>query len=80
MTLADWCRTYVYMPAIGITRRPYVAVYASFLAIGLWHGGALSYANDAAPHQHTGPRGRFVIRHWQLTSEWTSERTSTCLR
>ena len=43
MTLAGWCQSYVYLPAIGLTRNPYVAVYATFIAIGLWHAGSLNY-------------------------------------
>ena len=43
MTLARWCQVYVYMPTIGLTRNPYLAVYASFLAIGLWHAGSMNF-------------------------------------
>ncbi len=43
MTLAGWCQAYVYLPVIGLTRRPYVAVYATFLAMGLWHGGSWNW-------------------------------------
>lgn len=39
MSLAAWCQAYVYMPTIGLTRNPYLAVFATFLAIGLWHAG-----------------------------------------
>lgn len=40
MTLAGWCQSYIYMPTIGITRNPYVAVIATFTAIGVWHGAS----------------------------------------
>jgi alginate O-acetyltransferase complex protein AlgI len=43
MTLAAWCQAYVYMPALGLTRKPYLAVAASFTAMGLWHAGALHW-------------------------------------
>ncbi len=43
MTLAGWCQAYVYMPMIGLTRNPYLAVYATFVAIGLWHSGSLHW-------------------------------------
>ena len=43
MTLAGWCQTYVYMPTIGLTRNPFLAVYLTFSAIGLWHAGTLNY-------------------------------------
>ena len=39
-TLANWCQTYIYMPAIGYTRRPAVAVYLTFIVMGLWHAGS----------------------------------------
>jgi alginate O-acetyltransferase complex protein AlgI len=42
MTLANWCRTYIYMSMIGLTRNPYVAVIATFATMGLWH--------SASPH------------------------------
>lgn len=40
MTLAGWCQSYVYMPMIGLTRNPYLAVYTTFLVMGLWHAGS----------------------------------------
>jgi len=43
MTLAGWCQSYIYMPLIGLTRNPYLAVYATFTAIGLWHAGSLTF-------------------------------------
>ena len=43
MTLVGWCRSYVYLPTIGLTRRPNVAVYALCLSVGLWHAGSLNY-------------------------------------
>jgi len=42
MTLAGWCQAYVYMPMIGLTRNPYIAVYCTMLAFGLWHAGSLN--------------------------------------
>jgi len=59
MTLAGWCQRYVYMPMIGLTRNPYVAVYASFLTMGLWHDAApqwfawgLYHASGIVIHQN----------------------------
>jgi alginate O-acetyltransferase complex protein AlgI len=37
MSLTSWCRDYVYLPMIGLTRNPYVANITTFLVIGLWH-------------------------------------------
>lgn len=43
MTLAGWCQAYVYMPTIGLTRNPYLAVYSTFLVMGLWHSGSIHW-------------------------------------
>lgn len=43
MTLANWCQSYVYMPMIGLTRNPYVAIYCTFIAMGLWHAGSMNW-------------------------------------
>ena len=32
------------MPTIGLTRQPYLAIILTFLAIGVWHAGALNWA------------------------------------
>lgn len=45
MTLAAWCQAYVYMPTIGLTRNPYVAVFSAFLVMGLWHGASLNWVS-----------------------------------
>lgn len=37
ITLASWCQSYIYMPVLGLTRSPYIAVYVTFVGIGLWH-------------------------------------------
>ena len=39
MSLSGWCQSYVYLPVIGLSRNPYLAVFASFTCIGLWHAG-----------------------------------------
>ena len=39
MTLAGWCRTYIYMTIVGVTRNPYRAIIATFCVMGLWHAG-----------------------------------------
>jgi D-alanyl-lipoteichoic acid acyltransferase DltB (MBOAT superfamily) len=37
ISLTSWCRDYVFLPMLGLTRNPYIANIATFLAIGLWH-------------------------------------------
>ena len=43
MTLAKWSQNYVYLPLIGITRNPYIALYFSFSVIGLWHSASVGW-------------------------------------
>ena len=40
MSLANWCRAYIYMPMIGLTRNPYGAIIATFATMGLWHAAS----------------------------------------
>ena len=63
MTLATWCQSYVYMPLIGITRNPYLAVYASFITIGLWHDGTLQWLIWGAYHA----TGVAIYTTWRRT-------------
>jgi alginate O-acetyltransferase complex protein AlgI len=38
ISLSSWCRDYIYFPVLGSTRNPKLAVYASMLVLGYWHG------------------------------------------
>lgn len=37
-TLSAWCQAYVYLPTLGATRNPFVATFATFFVMGMWHG------------------------------------------
>jgi alginate O-acetyltransferase complex protein AlgI len=37
ITLAQWCRDYVFMPVASWSRSPSVAVVASMIVLGVWH-------------------------------------------
>jgi alginate O-acetyltransferase complex protein AlgI len=37
MTLSRWCQDYIYFPALGHTRNPYLALQVSFFVMGMWH-------------------------------------------
>jgi D-alanyl-lipoteichoic acid acyltransferase DltB (MBOAT superfamily) len=50
MSLSSWCRDYVYLPMIGLTRNPYVANITAFLVIGLWHEVSLRFVVWALYH------------------------------
>jgi alginate O-acetyltransferase complex protein AlgI len=50
ISLADWCRAYVYMPLLGMTRNPFIAVFATFGVMGLWHAASLPWLAWGALH------------------------------
>lgn len=37
MTLAGWVQSYVYMPLVGLYRKPVLALVSAFFIIGVWH-------------------------------------------
>jgi alginate O-acetyltransferase complex protein AlgI len=37
ISLSSWCRNNVYFPVFGLTRKPWLGLYASMLTMGLWH-------------------------------------------
>jgi D-alanyl-lipoteichoic acid acyltransferase DltB (MBOAT superfamily) len=43
ITLANWCRDYVYLPVLARWRSPRLAMTASMLTIGLWHEASARY-------------------------------------
>ena len=63
MSLSSWCRDYIYFPVFGLTRNPKVAVYASMLVLGYWHGANPKWLLWGAWHA-TG----LAVWQWWLTS------------
>lgn len=43
MSLSHWCRNYVYFPVIGWTRNNELALYSSFVVMGLWHAVTIKW-------------------------------------
>lgn len=43
MTLSSWCREYVYSPIVAINRKPFLAVSAAMIVMGLWHEVSIYY-------------------------------------
>lgn len=43
MSLSDWCRRYIFTPALARWRRPSLAVIATMFTIGLWHEFTMRY-------------------------------------
>lgn len=80
ISLTSWCRDYIYMGVVAVTRSPAAAVMAAMLTLGLWHEFSLRYvlwglyngAGIAAWHRLSAlglPRlpaaaGRFLTLHY----------------
>lgn len=43
MSLTHWCREYIFIPVAAITRRPFIAIGATMITIGIWHELSLRY-------------------------------------
>lgn len=50
ISLSSWCRDYVYTPIVALTRRPFLAIFASMSVLGLWHEISLRYIAWAMTH------------------------------
>ena len=42
ISLSQWCQSYVYMPLLGLYRKPLISLYGTFFVMGLWHEGTLT--------------------------------------
>ena len=61
ISLSSWCRDYIYFPVFGLTRNPQLAVYASMLVLGYWHGAHPKWLLWGAWHA----TGLAVWQWWQ---------------
>lgn len=61
MTLAGWCQSYIFMPVLGLYRKPVLALYASFFVMGMWHSGTLSRLFWGLYHAS----GVYAFRRWE---------------
>ena len=43
ISLSSWCREYIYVPALAITRRPRLAGFAAMVIFALWHEISVNY-------------------------------------
>lgn len=74
VSLSTWCQTYVYMPVIGLTRNPYIAAYASFLVMGLWHAGTFGRICWGAYHA-TGVAIYMMWSQFKRKRRWRTPKT-----
>lgn len=50
MSLSDWCRRYIFLPALARWRRPVPALFVAMIALGLWHELSLRFIAWGAWH------------------------------
>lgn len=62
ISLSSWCRDYIYFPVFGLTRSPKIAVYASMVVLGYWHGANPKWICWGAWHAS----GLAVWQLWQV--------------
>lgn len=43
MSLSEWCKDYVFLPFLGITRNGLISIIISMFTLGLWHEISLRY-------------------------------------
>ncbi len=63
ITLRAWCQSYIYLPIIAVTRMPYLALIFTFLTMGLWHEGSMTYFCWGLYHAS----GVAIFQRWQRT-------------
>ncbi|MGB3209279.1 MAG: MBOAT family O-acyltransferase [Desulforhopalus sp.] len=63
MSLAKWCQSYIYMPILARSRKPTLALYSTFLVMGIWHAASFHWVLWGIYHA----TGIWVYRQWDLT-------------
>jgi alginate O-acetyltransferase complex protein AlgI len=64
ITLSSWCREYVFTPIVAITRKPFLAVSAAMITMGLWHEVSVYYLLWGLYHA-SGIAVCRVFQNWQ---------------
>ena len=62
ISLSSWCRDYVYFPVFGATRNPTLALFASMMVLGYWHGANPKWVCWGAWHAS----GLALWQFWQI--------------
>lgn len=61
ISLSSWCRNNVYFPVYGLTRKPWLGLYASMLTMGLWHWVNPTWAAWGLYHG----TGLVIVSRWE---------------
>ena len=82
ISLSSWCQTYIYLPALGITRNPYLAILATFVVMGLWHAISWQWLCWGLWHAFglmVHLRWRRWTRNWEMVNTTPYKTTATLL-
>jgi alginate O-acetyltransferase complex protein AlgI len=60
MSLAKWCQSYIYMPVLARSRKPNLALYSTFVVMGLWHAASWHWVMWGVYHAS----GVLIFRTW----------------
>lgn len=61
ISLSSWVRNNVYFPVYGLTRKPWLGLYASMLTMGLWHYVNLNWTLWGLYHG----TGLVIVARWE---------------
>jgi alginate O-acetyltransferase complex protein AlgI len=73
ISLTSWSREYIFMTALSLTRRPYVATLCSLLFIGIWHEISLRYVAWGVYHG----LGIIAYMQWRKLKQGLGLRTTS---
>ena len=69
MSLGNWCQSYVYLPILGLYRKPLLSLYASLIVFALWHEGRLTRLAWGLFHA-TGVAIYMLWTRWRRKRGW----------
>lgn len=69
ISLSSWCQAYVYLPLLGLYRKPLVSLYATFLVMGMWHAGSVNRLLWGLYHA-TGVALYTAWNRWRMRSDF----------
>jgi len=75
ISLSNWCRNNIYMPVLGKTRKPTLALFSSFIVMGMWHQISLTWLCWGMWHAF----GVWFYGRWRRTTfaAWLKHHVST---
>ncbi|MCP5005023.1 MAG: MBOAT family protein [Planctomycetes bacterium] len=69
ISLSRWCREYIYMPVMSMSRSPRLGILAAMIILGLWHEMSWRYLAWGGYHG-------LGIAIWQRWSNWRQNTTT----